>query len=268
MYERMRAGVPDAKLVPIDDMMEQVRAIKSAEEIQILRKAAALGDAMLTRCREIARPGVKECEVYADMRQAMLAGGGEEPTLFLWASDPQPLAHPFFFPSERCLTRGDVILTEIHPKYGGYCTHVERTFSLGDPDPKYRSIYEGCVEAYRTGLSLFGPGKKMSTAMEAVKETILGRGLGMCETGIHGHGLGSLEYPRYRHHAIRADQGAIKAIGDEFKPGMVFAFNIDLFDPKWKNGDTGSVFAETVLITDKGAERMHSYPFDFQALPA
>jgi Xaa-Pro dipeptidase len=91
------------------------------------------------------------------------------------------------------------------PKYGGYCTHVERTFSLGEPDPNYRSIYEGCVEAYRTGLLLFGPGKKMSTAIEAVKETILGRGLGMCETGIHGHGLGSLEYPRYRHHAIRAD---------------------------------------------------------------
>jgi Xaa-Pro dipeptidase len=63
-------------------------------------------------------------------------------------------------------------------------------------------------------------------------------------------------------------RGAIKAIGDELKPGMVFAFNIDFFDPKWKNGETGSVFAETVLITDTGAERMHSYPFDFQVLPA
>lgn len=267
MYERMKAGLPDARFVAIDDLMEMARAIKSAEEIGVLKQAAGLGDAMLARCNEAARPGVKECSVYAEMRAVMLAGGGEEPTLFLWASDPQPLAHPFFYPSQRPLAKGDLILTEIHPKYGGYCTHVERTFSLGEPHLKYRTIYDGCIEAYRTGLSLFGPGQKMSEAMEAVKDAILTRGLGMCETGIHGHGLGSLEYPRYRHHAIRADQNAIEAIGDELKPGMVFAFNIDLFDPKWKNGETGCVFAETVLITETGAERMHTYSLDLQTLP-
>ena len=72
--------------------------------------------------------------------------------------------------------------------------------------------------------------------MEEVRKAIEGRGLAICETGIHGHGLASLEYPRYRHHAIEADQIAVKAIGDEFQPGMVFAFNIDLFYPEWRNG--------------------------------
>jgi Xaa-Pro dipeptidase len=88
----------------------------------------------------------------------------------------------------------------------------------------------------------------------------------MCETGIHGHGLASLEYPRYRHHAIKADQAALQSIGDAFQPGMVFAFNIDLFDPKWRNGDTGCVFAETIHITDTGARRLHAYPTELQAL--
>jgi hypothetical protein len=80
--------------------------------------------------------------------------------------------------------------------------------------------------------------------------------------------LASLEYPRYRHHALRADQGAIKAIGDEFRPGMVFAFNIDLVDPAWRGGDTGCAFAETIVISEDGASRMHSYPLELQALPA
>ena len=114
----------------------------------------------------------------------------------------------------------------------------------------------------------FGPGRKITTALNAVRDVIHERGLGMCETGIHGHGLASLEYPRYRHHALKADQGALAAIGDEFKPGMVFAFNIDLYDPKWHDGKTGCVFAETVVITDKGARRMHSYPLDFQTIAA
>ena len=68
----------------------------------------------------------------------------------------------------------------------------------------------------------------------AVKDEIDARGLAICEAGIHGHGLASLEYPRFRHHAIAADREAVKVIGDRFEPGMVFAFNIDLLDPNWR----------------------------------
>ena len=41
---------------------------------------------------------------------------------------------------------------------------------------------------------------------------------------------------------------------------MVFAFNIDLFDPCWRDGQTGAVFAETVVITDTGARSLHRFP--------
>ena len=167
----------------------------------------------------------------------------------------------------RPLERGDMIICEMHPKFGGYFTHVERTFCLGKPEPRYLDIYDACLAAYRKGLSLFRPGAKISTAMDAVRDIITDSGFGICEAGIHGHGLASLEYPRYRHHALRADEGALKAIGDEFKSGMVFAMNIDLFDPKWMNGETGCVFAETIVITDNGARRMHSFSTDFQQLP-
>ena len=59
----------------------------------------------------------------------------------------------------------------------------------------------------------------------------------------------------------------MQAIGDEFRPGMVFAFNIDLFDPAWRSGDTGCAFAETVQITATGAQRMHGFSTKFQAIP-
>ena len=41
-----------------------------------------------------------------------------------------------------------------------------------------------------------------------------------------------------------------------FEPGMVFAFNMDLLDPKWRGGQTGCVFAETIEITTRGARRL------------
>jgi Xaa-Pro aminopeptidase len=266
VFMRLNALLPNASIVRLDDMLEKVRSVKSAEELDVLREAAKLGDLMLSTCRDIARPGVKECEVYAGMMEAMVGNGGEEPTLFLWACDRYPYPHPFRLPTMRPMERGDLIICEMHPKFGGYFTHVERTFCLGEPEQKQIEIYEGCVAAYRRGLEGFGPGRTISTAMEGVKDEIDARGLGICEAGIHGHGLASLEYPRYRHHAIAADREAIKVVGDRFEPGMVFAFNIDLFDPKWRDGKTGCVFAETVEITKTGARRMHSFPMEFQRI--
>ena len=266
VHQRLCELLPKVEFINLDDMMESMRTIKSDEELEMLGRAAQLGDLMLTTCRDTARPGVKDCEVYGRMMEVMLANGGEEPTLFLWACDRYPYPHPFRLPTIRPIERGDLITCEIHPKIGGYFTHVERTFCVGEPEPEQRRIYDGCVAAYQEGMKLFAPGRPISTAMDRVRDVIHERGLGMCETGIHGHGLASLEYPRYRHHALKADQEALKTVGDEFRSGMVFAFNIDLFDPKYHDGKTGCVFAETVVITKTGARRMHEYSMDFQTI--
>lgn len=268
VYRGLCELLPAASILGLDDMLEKIRAVKSEEELAVLRHAAELGDLMLGTCRNTARPGVKECEVYAAMMHTMVANGGEEPTLFLWNCDRHPYPHPFRMPTTRPMRAGDLIICEMHPKYGGYFTHVERTFCLGDPEQEQLKIYEGCLAAYRVGLEHFGPGRSISSALMAVKDEIDARGLAICEAGIHGHGLASLEYPRFRHHALSADREAVKVIGDRFQPGMVFAFNIDLVDPRWHAGKTGCVFAETIEITSTGARRMHSFPLEFQRLPA
>jgi Xaa-Pro dipeptidase len=187
---------------------------------------------MMEACRDNGARRRSESKVYASMMETMVANGGEDPTLFLWAAGAMPPQHPFVLPQHRDLEAGDTIICEIHPKYAGYTTHIERTFSLGKPDPKRQAIYDGCIAAYEAGLALMGPGKCISEAVYAAGKAVEDRGLKLCELGIHGHGLGSLEHPRFRLHALKADQIAIKTIGDSFVPGMVFAFNIDLFDPE------------------------------------
>jgi Xaa-Pro dipeptidase len=266
VIESLKTALPNARFVGLGDLLEMTRSIKSAEEINLLERAAALGDKMLQACCNRARPGVRESEVYAHMLQAMLADGGEEPTLFLWACDRYPFPHPFRLPTVRPMEPQDLIICEIHPKTGGYFTHVERTFCLGLPDKELQRIHDGCIAAFRHGMESFGPGKSIVACMDEVKRVIDDAKLGICETGIHGHGLASLEYPRYRFHALKADQAALSTVGDDFKTGMVFAFNIDLFDPRWRNGETGAVFADTVVITETGARNLHAFPRELQRI--
>lgn len=266
VFEAMKTALPGARFENLGDLMETARTVKSPEEIDMLRRAASLGDHMLETCARTAKVGVRESAVYGAMMGAMLAEGGEEPTLFLWACDQYPFPHPFRLPTTRIMGQRDLITCEIHPKIGGYFTHVERTFCLGEPDPNTRRIYDGCIAAFDAGMGAFAPGKSISQAMNEVKRVIDDRGLGICETGIHGHGLASLEYPRYRFHALKADQAALSMMEDKFLPGMTFAFNINLFDPNWRNGETGAVFADTVLITETGAESLHRFSREFQVI--
>jgi Xaa-Pro dipeptidase len=150
IYHRILELVPGANLINIGDMLEKIRAIKSFEEIEVLEKAARLGDLMLETCAQTAKHRVGECEIYGKMMETMPANGGEEPTLFFWASD----VHPFHLSTLRPLEIGDLIICEMHPKYAGYCTHVERTFCLGEPAKEYLNIYEGCLKAYERGMEL------------------------------------------------------------------------------------------------------------------
>jgi len=266
VYERLAELLPDAELVNIEDMLEAMRSVKNDEELGILERAAGLGDRMMQACRDRARVGIPECDVYGGMLQAMIGAGGENPTLFLWSPGAQTPPHPFMLPQQRPLERGDVIICEIHPKYAGYTTHIERTFSLGPASTERHVVYDACIAAYEAGMARFGPGRSISEAIHAAGAVVADGGFEFCELGIHGHGLGSLEHPRYRLHALKADQQAIRTIGDEFTPGMVFAFNIDLVDPRWQGGQTGCVFAETVLITEVGARRLHGFDMALQEI--
>jgi len=75
VYVRLQKLLPGAALIALDDMLEKVRTIKSDEELDILAKAAEIGDLMLAACRDTAQPGVKECEVYGRMMETMIAHG-------------------------------------------------------------------------------------------------------------------------------------------------------------------------------------------------
>jgi hypothetical protein len=66
---------------------------------------------------------------------------------------------------------------------------------------------------------------------------------------------------------MQAEAGALDSMVNRLRPGMVFALNIDLVNPVWRNGGTGCVFAETIIITEGAAKRMHTFSTDFQIVP-
>src|SRR5438132_13741830 len=138
--------LPNATFIDASPFLEEMRMVKSEEEIEILRKAGKIARKVVDAMVSTARPDVPEAAVYAEMIKTQIANGGEPNIFNLFASGPvehptkelwhllhgceQPLA-----PTMRPLAEGDLIATEWHTKYGGYRCHTEFSVYLGKRAP-------------------------------------------------------------------------------------------------------------------------------------
>ena len=97
---------PQAKIVNVTEMMQEIRAIKSAEEVSMLQRSAEIVETTIEAMVENANPGVSERELYGAMVHVMLANGGELPTLFFLSAGPG-LSNSSFVPTDYRIQKGD-----------------------------------------------------------------------------------------------------------------------------------------------------------------
>ena len=143
---------PQAKIVNATEMMQEIRAVKSAEEVSLLERSAAIVEKTIEAMVENANPGVSEKELYGAMVHAMLANGGELPTLFFLSGGPG-ISNSSFVPTDYRLQKGDRLIDEIEAKYAGYAAQAVCPVVLGAPDDEYQKMIDisrACFDAFCT----------------------------------------------------------------------------------------------------------------------
>lgn len=267
--------LPNATFVQAGWLLEQLRLIKSEEEIAMLAKAGEVARKTVSAMIESARPGVTEAELYAEMVKTQIVNGAEPVIFNLLASGP--VEHPPSeiwhlvhgaeqpaIPTRRPLRRGDVVITEFHTHYGGYLAATEFSLYIGDRAPsQLKDIHKVCVEALQSTLLAMRPGVTLQEVWEAVRRPAEKAGMDFVELGFHGHGMVSPEFPTV---VYRPGYGPPSMNGSrigklEIQEGMVFGNNIDIFDPRWKP-DVGCMFGDMVVVRKKGAEQLVHVPLE------
>jgi len=158
--ERCRRQLRDLEIVDATDMIDGLKAIKSAEERSLIRQVAAMQDEVMARVRAYIRPGLKDFEIaaYAQYVGQQL---GSEQGIFLGSSAPAGEAARFAPRHEqgRTLERGDVfsLLVENNGA-GGFYTELSRIFVLGRASSELRAAHAAVLEAQRAALSMLKPG--------------------------------------------------------------------------------------------------------------
>jgi Xaa-Pro aminopeptidase len=263
-YTKIQESLPGARFSDATGILEEVRLVKSEEEVRFLEKAADLAYLMYEAMVEAARPGNMECQVVAAMIQANVANGGEEDHILLDVGSP-PLLHGRYEPTTHLLEKGDIIVVEYHSRYAGYLIAVEHSVSLGEPSKEFQEIHKVSEECFYRGIEKLRPGVLFSEVVEAFRAPADEAGMAYVELGIHGHGLSSPEFPTTvfgGRGGIWHEHGLAKVPNVMLEENMVFGTNIDLHNPNWRK-DTGLMVGDTMLVTRNGPRKMTRVPLEF-----
>ncbi len=271
--EALKATLPNATFVDFSANLEEMRLVKSEEEIGLLRKAGKVARMTIDAVMEIARPGLPEAAVLAEMIKTQVANGCEPNVFNLFTSgpvehDPNELWHLLHgvdqpgIATMRPLAEGDIILSEYHTRYGGYNCHTEYTFYLGkNPPQKLIDLYKVSVECLDVSKEALKAGALLGDVWEAIRKPAEKAGYKWVELGFHAMGLASPEMPTV---VYEEGYGLNSANGHGLhnfvlEEGMCFGNNIDLHDPDWKQ-DVGTMLSDFMVVRQDGAETLVDTP--------
>jgi Xaa-Pro dipeptidase len=243
-YARLQQAFPEAALLDCTHLLDEVRYVKSAEEIEFLRHGVALAEAAIGALRRTARPGVSEASVYAQMLASMVERGGEVPTMIMWSVGTAESIEASM-PTQRPLAAGDVFRVEAEGRWAGYVGQVTQMAVLGAIPGEYREMFKIQQEALHLCWDRLRPGVtlgELGAATEAV-----GNGTKyQTKLLMHSRGLGD-DSPIY-----------IFAASDEVKRWVVAENSVFIIKPVVMKGP-GSPFVswgDSVVATPHGAKRL------------
>ncbi|HEX6446793.1 MAG TPA: Xaa-Pro peptidase family protein [Streptosporangiales bacterium] len=243
--DALRAALPDAEIVLLDEFFHDLLVTKSEEELDCVRKAGRLCVAALDAMVERARPGVTEWELRAAAASAILEGGGDVDFLILAATSTHD-PHLVFGnprPSGRELREGDVIVDELAAGYRGYTAQIGMPVFVGEPEPSAARFYdEVCLPGFLHMRDAIKPGNRLADVQRAGR-FFREHGYQSRPILLHGIDLVSSEPHIY-----------VDAVDDEeIRPGQVLMLEPN---PIRMDGNLGLFLGQTFIIRGDGVENV------------
>jgi Xaa-Pro dipeptidase len=226
--------------------VEELRRVKTAEEIGYIKKAADLADRGYQHFADVIEPGMREFELVAEV-EAFLKTNGAEDNFMLIASGGTEVVgmKP---PTERKFQKGDSITTELTPQVNGYYAQICRTLVLGEPSDGQIKAFSIFSEAQQAAEDLIKPGITAADAARVQNDVFrkygYGEFTGAKYTRVRGHCLGL--YPDETPHILEDVDYALKQ-------DMVVIAHPNTYLPL----SGYMVFGDTLLLTETGNTRLN-----------
>ncbi|MDQ3867856.1 MAG: Xaa-Pro peptidase family protein [Actinomycetota bacterium] len=262
-HARLREGLPDLELADVTARFAALRLVKSKEEIEWLRRAAALTDKAVVALAEGARPGTTDVELVALAEAAYRPQGGIPRIMFLrsMSMDEPNGCLPAQNPSRRRVEAGDVVITEFSASYWGYTGQIQRVlFVEAEPTAEWRRMFEAALAAYERIASAIRPGATEADVIRA--GSVIGEaGYSIYDDLVHGYGVDIMP-PVVDRSCVRHwpwDDAHPSPRGHVFEEGMALVIQPNPVTPDER---MGLQLGDLNVVRPDGVESLHAVPFE------
>ncbi len=227
------------KPVPLGNMLENIREIKTDAEVELMQQAQSITDRAFTHLLSVITPNMTEIEVAIELEFEMRRLGAEGVAFETIAVSGDASALPHGHPRAEKLHRGFLTM-DFGAKYRGYCSDMTRTVVIGHADSEMKHLYNTVLTAQEAAISAIKAGEDCAEMDKVARDIIDNAGYRGCFGHSLGHGVGMFihENPRM----------STRAVGDKLVAGQVVTAEPGIY----LNGKYGCRIEDMLLVTEEG----------------
>lgn len=252
-YASLNRHLPNARFCDATALVNWQRAVKSPQELAYMRKAARIVEAMHARILEKVEPGMRKCDLVAEIYDAGIRGvdgiGGDYPAIVPLLPSGADASAPHLTWDDAPMKAGEGTFFEIAGCYKRYHCPLSRTVFLGTPTQEFRDAEKAVLEGMDAGLEAARPGNTCEDIANAFF-AVLDR-YGIVKDNRTGYPIGLSYPPDWGERTMSLRPGD----RTELEPGMTFHFMTGL----WLE-TLGLEITESILITETGVECLANVP--------
>ena len=245
--ESWKTLFPEVRWQPVEKMLTRQVATKTEDEIQRIRAAQAITDAVFEYMLGFIKPGQREVEVAAEIVYQHLQRGAARMSFDPIVAGGEHGALPHQRPTDRALRQGDMVVLDFGCVREGYASDMTRTIALGEPGETARTVCNVVLEAQERAIGAVHAGISTQVLDGVARDTITAAGYGAYFSHGLGHGIGlqTHEWPRISYH-----------VDDELPEGAVVTIEPGIYLPD----QFGVRIEDIVVVRADGCENLTASP--------
>jgi Xaa-Pro dipeptidase len=230
------------------ELISYFRAVKSPAEIVYVKKAAELADKALDEVWKIAKSGVNEAKILAEMQKVVFEGGGDYPANEYIVGSGHNALLCRYQSEKRILSNPDQLTIEWAGTFKHYHSAMMRTIPIGKVNPKHFKMHEACLEALSNCEKKLKPGNKVGDVFDTHAETVDKLGFKRSRMNACGYSLGTTFAPNWMDWPMLYTENPYI-----IQPRNVFFMHMILMDSE---NQLAMNLGETYLVKQLGNERL------------
>ena len=252
-YEKIKQGLPNAKIKDSDRLVNWVRLVKSNAEISFMKSAAKISEIGMKTAYKVINPGVRQCDAVGEIQKALFYGtpefGGEYASIATLLPTGKGTSASHLTANQEKFVSGEATIIELSGVFKRYHAPMARTVLLGQPDQIKIDTMKKTIEALQAGIDITKSGNTVDDVAKAFWKVL--DKYKIEKNSRTGYSIGIGYPPDWGEHTLNIYKGDMTLL----KPNICFHMIAVMQFEDW-----GVEVSEAVRVTDKGAELFCNFP--------